>query len=82
MPNIRLFIIKLSSELNAVKRINRLSLSNLPCDQYKCRICHFHVKVVIVMLAIVPSFVIFYLRYVNYVSFYCRLVFQFELAYG
>ena len=37
MSNIRLFIIKLSSELNAVKRINRLSLSNLPFDQYKCR---------------------------------------------
>ena len=25
------------------------------------------------MLAIVPSFVLFYLRYVSYVSFYCRL---------
>ena len=45
-------------------------------------IFHFHVKVVIAMLAIDPSFVLFYLRYVSYVSFYCRLVFQFELAYG
>ena len=45
-------------------------------------ICHFHVKVVIAMLAIIPSFVLFYLRYVSYVSFYCRLVFQFEPAYG
>ena len=81
MSNIRLFIIKLSSELNAVKRINRLSLFNLLCDQY-VPICHFHVEVVIVMLAIVPSFVLFYLRYVSYVSFYCRLVFQFEPAYG
>ena len=35
-------------------------------------ICHFHVKVVIAMLAIVPSFVLFYLRYVSYVSFNCR----------
>ena len=34
------------------------------------------------MLAIVPSFVLFYLGYVSYVSFHCRLVFQFEPAYG
>ena len=45
-------------------------------------ICLFHVKVVIAMLAIVPSFVLFYLGYVSYVSFHCRLVFQFEPAYG
>ena len=45
-------------------------------------IFHFHVTVVIAMLAMVHLFVLFYLRYSSYVSFYFRFVFQFEPAYG